>query len=500
MRGQRRRAARGGGWLDRALGRSATRFRPDPVRTDIDPLVAPVAPLIGGPPGRYARWDPTRWQLVGATLSMLAAATMTLGVFQKSYCLRNGWGVPEVFWRACYVDMPYLFTNTQLATGDPPYPRGEESAIAQPFGTGLMLWLTSLLVPDGEPLKRQQVYVGIWTVLLTAALIALVLVTIRTMRHRPWAAVHVAVSPLLITVALVSPDLLGVLLASAGLLAWSRGRLNLAGVVFGLGIATRTYPLLLVLVLGLLAWRAGRMGQWAAMAGAALLTWSGVLVVTGLPTGWSILRPYQAWFAAGADYGSPWFLLTTSGVHLPPWSLTALAMLGWLAAIGAGAALSLVAPTRPFVAEVAIVVLVVVIATGKSIPVQTSLWLLPLVALAGLRWRDHLIWAGCEVAYFVAVWLYLGGLSDPAKGLPIAWYAVFTTVRLIGLGYLAVTVWRRAMRRILPDAPLEDAEADVEDLRPHRYDDPATSPGDVDVDDVAGPLTGSADHVVVTIT
>lgn len=500
MRGRRRWADRDGGCLDRALGRSATRFRPDPARTDIDPLVAPAAPLLGGPPGRYARWDPTRWQLVGAALSMLAAVTMTLGVFQKSYCMRNGWGVPDVFWRACYVDMPYLFTNTQLATGDPPYPRGGESAIAQPLGTGLVLWLTALLVPDGEPLKRQQVYVGIWVVLLTAALIALVLVTIRTMRHRPWAAIHVAMSPLLVTVALVSPDLLGVLLASLGLLAWSRGRLNLAGVAFGLAVATRTYPLLLVLALGLLAWRAGRMAHWAATAGTALLTWAGMLVVTGVPTGWSILRPYQAWFSAAADYGSPWFLLTTSGLPMPTWSLTVLAVLGWIAAIAAGAALSLVAPTRPFVAEVAIVVLVIAVATGKSIPVQTSLWLLPLVALAGLRWRDHLIWAGCEVTYFVAVWLYLGGLSDPAKGLPIGWYAVFTVIRLIGLGYLAVTVWRRAMRRILPESLPDEAAGNPQHLRPHRSDDAAASPGDIDVDDAAGPLTGSSDHVVVAIT
>lgn len=498
MTGERGASAGRGLWLRRSLRRSVARFRPDSVRTDVDPLIAPAAPLLGGLPGRYVRWNPTPWHVVGATLSMLAAVTTVLGVFQKSYCLRNGWGVPEVFWRACYVDMPYLFTNTQLATGDPPYPRDGGAALAQPFGTGLMLWLTSMLVPDGDPLKRQQVYVGIWVVLLTAALIALVLVTAATLRHRPWAAIHVAASPLIVTVALVSPDLIGILLASAGLLAWSRGRLTLAGVAFGLAIATRTYPLLLVIVLGLLAWRAGRIPQWAATAGAALLTWGGILIVTALPTGWSILRPYEAWFAAGSDYGSPWFLLTAAGVAMPTWMLTLLAILGWGAAVAAGAALSLVAPARPFVAEVAIVVLVIVIATGKSIPVQTTLWLLPLVGLAGLRWRDHLIWASCEVTYFVAVWLYLGGLSDTAKGLPVAWYAVFTVVRLLGLGYLAVTVWRRAMARIV----LEEAPGETDDIGGGNApdDDPSQLPAEHPVDDAAGPLAGSPDHVVVTIT
>ncbi len=472
------------------LGRTAGRFRSDPVRADIDPLIAPAGPLIGGPPGRYSRWTPTRWQVVGATLSMLAAAAMTLAVFQKSYCLRHGWGVPEVFWRACYVDMPYLFTNTQLATGDPPYPSGDGSAIAQPVGTGVLLWLTSMLVPQGETLQRQQVYVGMWAVLLTLVVIALVLVTIRTLRHRPWAALHVATSPLLVTVALVSPDLLGILLASLGLLAWSRGRLNLAGLAFGLAVVTRTYPLLLLVALGLLAWRSGRLAQWGTTVGATFTTWAAVLVVAGPLSGWSILRPYQAWLDAGTDYGSPWYVLTAAGVSPPVWVLTTLAVLGWAAAVAVGAGLTLVAPTRPHVAEIAIVIVAIAIATGKSIPVQTSLWLVPLVALAGLRWRDHLIWAGCEVSYFVAVWLYLGGMSDPAKGLPLGWFAFFTVVRLFGLGYLVAVCWRAAMHRIVPEPPDE----------PTSTDDPSALPGPESIDDVAGPLAGAPDRVVVTIT
>ena len=53
---------------------------------------------------------------------------------------------------------------------------------------------------------------------------------------------------------------------------------------------------------------------------------------------------------------------------------------------------------RPTVAEVALVMLAIVLVTGTALPPQASLWLLPLVALVGLRWRDHLIWAGVEAA------------------------------------------------------------------------------------------------------
>ena len=68
----------------------------------------------------------------------------------------------------------------------------------------------------------------------------------------------------------------------------------------------------------------------------------------------------------------------------------------------------------------------------KSLPVQSSLLLLPLIALAGLRWRDHLIWATTELAYFVGVWLYIAGASAPNRGLPAGFYLVLLLARLGG--------------------------------------------------------------------
>ena len=60
---------------------------------------------------------------------------------------------------------------------------------------------------------------------------------------------------------------------------------------------------------------------------------------------------------------------------------------------------------------------------------QASLWLVPLVALVGLRWRDHLIWASAEALHFGGVWLYLAGTSTPDRGLPSGWYALTLVVR-----------------------------------------------------------------------
>ena len=80
----------------------------------------------------------------------------------------------------------------------------------------------------------------------------------------------------------------------------------------------------------------------------------------------------------------------------------------------------------------------------KSLPVQSSLLLLPLVALAGLRWRDHLLWATTELAHFVGVWLFIAAASAPDRGLPAGFYLVLVVARLAGIGWLGAQAWRQA--------------------------------------------------------
>jgi uncharacterized membrane protein len=126
------------------------------------------------------------------------------------------------------------------------------------------------------------------------------------------------------------------------------------------------------------------------------------------------------------------------------------------------------------VAQVALVVLALVVLTGKSWPVQASLWLLPLAVLARPRWRDHLIWVGAEAAYFVGVWLFIAASSTPDRALPAPWYATLLLVRVAALGWLVAVV--------------------VRDMwRPER--DPVRATGEDDP--LAGPLTGADDALIL---
>ncbi|MBT0771293.1 hypothetical protein KIH74_20315 [Kineosporia sp. J2-2] len=90
------------------------------------------------------------------------------------------------------------------------------------------------------------------------------------------------------------------------------------------------------------------------------------------------------------------------------------------------------------VAPASLATLAVVLVTAKSLPAQASLLLLPLIALSGLRWRDHLIWAGTEAVYFVGIWLYIAGETTANRGLPSQFYLLMLVARLAGIAWVGV--------------------------------------------------------------
>jgi hypothetical protein len=96
---------------------------------------------------------------------------------------------------------------------------------------------------------------------------------------------------------------------------------------------------------------------------------------------------------------------------------------------------------RPTVGAVALLGLCVALVTAASFQPWAALWLVPFVALAGIRWRDHLLWAGAEAVHAVALYGYLSFRTDPAHGLPQGWYAVALSLRLLAVGWIATRAW-----------------------------------------------------------
>jgi uncharacterized membrane protein len=391
--------------------------------------------------------------------------------------VERGWNTPDQFWHMCFTDLGTTFQDRDLGAGigalltgapDGPTP-------AQPPLTTLVMTLLGGLVPEGGLDSRTRFYVGLWTVLVTALVALIAWWTGATVRRFPMRAAHVALSPVVALTALVGPDALGVALTSVALYGWARSRLVWAGVLFGLAVSARSYPLLVLLACLFVALRSGRVRDWGVVAAGAGAAFSAVLLalVVGNPSG--AIRAYGEWASSGAGFGSPWVVAQLVGHPLPDAVVTALAVAGWLVALVAGGLLALACERRPGVAEVSLVMVAVVLVTGKSFPVQASLWLVPLVALCGFAWRDHLIWAGAEALHFGAVWLYLAGVSVPDRALPTGWYVLFLSLRIAAVLWLAVHGWRMARARL-----------------------PASVDPD-ETDDLAGPLRGAPDALVIRV-
>lgn len=426
-----------------------------------DPLVGFLSESSGGVLGRHAgSRSPSRapWGAAGAlgVLPLLAVGTLGVAVLLRQHCRTTLWASPDQFTHACYSDVPALYVSSGLDAGTLPYLESAAGGqhLAQPVGTGFVLWLLSVVAPEGPAEVRWAFDLAV--VLVAVALVALVLAVAALARRRPWDAALVALSPAVAATALVSLDLLFVALAVLGVLAFARGRPVAAGVLLGLAASGRPIAVLVLVALWLLAVRTGRWLAVGSVSGAAALTWAvvNVPVLVLAADGW---RAYwQAQWAAPAGYGSLWLLprLVSDEVgsgSLPPLP-TWVSFVGLGLVVVAGVVWALLPrdlredlrPGGPWVVVPLAVALVVVppllVRFGSGV----------LGRAAGLRMEGSVRWWAlvATVAVLVAVALFV--LSAPRRPrLPVV-------VLLLVLGVLAVapTVPVQAGLWVLPFAAL----------------------------------------------
>lgn len=415
---------------------------PDPyvVPSRRDAVVATASRLIGGPAGRHAVIGARGLAGVAQAVVVIAALMIALGVFQKGHCLVKGWVNPDQFWRACYSDLPVQHVTTGLAERGLPYL--DATGWDQPLLSGLTMWALSLVSPvAGTGLAAQQWIFALWAVLAVLLLGLACIAAVSLRPRRPWQAAHLAASPVLVVLALVSTDLVGIALLMWGLWCWRRGQAGWAGALIGLAVLVRPYPLVFLAAIAYVGWRQGRAQPVAQVLIAAALAPLALLLPLMLVHPDGALAPLRGWWLTTPGYGGLQLLPQLLGAPLPGQVSTWVAVLGWVAALALGAWLSRTTRYPPSVVRVAAPMLLVVVLTAKAVPVQSGLWLLPVLALSAVRWRDHLIWAGVEVLHFVMVWLHIGYGSDPGRGLPPETYAFVVLVRMAAWGYVVWRAW-----------------------------------------------------------
>lgn len=419
-----------------------------------DRVAAAASPVIGGPLGRHAVIGRRGWRPAAAVLSSLVSVFVALGVLQKNHCVSKGWAPPGSLWRACYSDLP-VAVSAPRASGSMPW--SDPTSSGQPPLTALLTWLVRSLVPSGSQLRLQQGMFA-WSAVVIALLMALaVCLTAAALPRGPWTAAHVALSPVVVTASLISFEALGVMLVCAGFFAWYRHRYTLAGVLTACAFLAR--PVLGVafvacLIVALAHGRSVHARKVLVGGVVALVVVVGAVLLTGADP----FANLTTWRQSGLGYGSVWYVLSFADFSFSSGVLTTIGLFGWVVAIALGWLL-VSGDKRLDVAPVGLLMLVVVLLTSRTVPVQAGLWALPFLAFSAVKWRDHLVWVGAEVLYFALVWSYVARDSNPGKALPQGWYAALVCVRLLAWGFLL----RACVMAASDDGLRDGGEADGRD-------------------------------------
>ncbi len=410
---------------------------------------------------------------LGSTVVLLTAAVagMVLAFAEKSPCRGGAWNsYASQFQRACYTDIYPLYYGEGLSAGKVPY-TGHK--VEYPVLIGGAMQAASWLVRNVDVAIRGREFFDVTAALLGVCAVAGVLATAWALGPRRRAyALLVALSPALILSAFVNWDLIALSLTALGLAAWAARRGVWAGVLLGLAVAAKFYPLVVFGPLLLLCLRAGRLRDFGKMLAAAVLAWLVVdlPVLIAAPSGWSWFYVFSK--ERGADWGSVWYMFQY--FHLPVVGGTQLSTLNDLSAAFfavacvAIAVLALAAPRRPRLPQLCFLVLAAFLMTNKVWSPQYVIWLVPLAVLARPRLWPYLLWQLAEVVYFFAIWGYLifvfsseGNQVTGYQGISTGWYFAALAARFLAVGLLAAYVVRDILR----------PERDV--VRAQGHDDPA---------------------------
>ena len=373
-----------------------------------DPVVAAMSEVVGGPVGEHAAghpwWGAAR-VLLGATSVVLAA-----GMISKTACVPSGWAKDaQPYAELCWTDLAGVSSDR----GTPPRV------------TTFVERLAGALPGEGTVATA-----AVLAVLLAALALLATALLVRVDRARPWAAAGWAVGPVLL-VHWLSWDLVAAAGVAVLLWGWVTGRTWVAGVGAGIGAAF-ALPVAAALV-GVLA-----VGGRTRDRVDVLLAAAAAYVVVTLPGRARTADP---------DVGSIWQLVEQVGSGLPSRTVrvaVALVVLGAAAA----AVFWLVTRTRRTdgvtAARAGLVMLAAALLVAPSAPPESALLLLPLAAIGVRRWRDLLVWQGCELVGWVITGWYLGNALVPTVSGDARAYWLAILLRVVGLAWLVVAVLRAA--------------------------------------------------------
>jgi uncharacterized membrane protein len=427
-----------------------------------DAVVRGFSEVLGGPLGDHAARPKVVDRMWTAPRIIIVLAILIFGLhwIQKSPCQDGAWANHEQYTQFCYTDVVALYFAEHLNEGAVPY---FDWPVEYPVLTGYFMGALGLPVHDfaqsSPGLNQAQAFYNLNALVLSAFGIAAVATILALRRRRPWDAAMFALAPALVVTATVNWDLFAVGLTAFFLYAWAKRMPVLAGVMLGLAVAAKLYPLFLVGPLLVLAIRTWRWRSFGITVGMAALTWlvANLPVMIGAYDGW--IRFFSLSSKRPIDWGTFWYM----GAHLPvspnssggiepflslgsniPLLNTVTYVLFGLGCLGV-LVLGIRARRRPRLAQLCFIVVAVFLLTSKVWSQQFVLWLIPLAVMARPRWGAFLAWQAGELAYFFVFYAQMLNISGVFT-VPEGTFVLGAFLRWITLAVLVGFVVRDVLR------------------------------------------------------
>ena len=384
-------------------------------------------------------------KLIAKSAVLLAIIAALISFVKFDYCRSNGWAPPGDYIHACYSDFPALFGERGLITNAWPY-SSATNAVEYPPVTGVIMWATSFLVSDGENKFRNYFDVN---ALLIALLFIATVVFLEKLKPQLWYLLPVA--PAVVASLYINWDLWAVISALAAIYYFDVGKYHKSAIALGLSIATKFFPIVLLLPIALILFRKSKIKDLIMYLVITSATWLLInlpFIIT-TPTGW--LRFFKLNSERAADWGSIWHALEIFGLkinHLNLISIIAFAVVALAFTLFVYGI-----PEVPKLASIAFFIVAIFVTASKVYSPQYILWLTPLAILAMIDKKDRFdfwIWQFAELIYHFAIWQYLAEVSGAQFAIPAGAYATAILLRVAALTWFCLRIMRRSTPKFGP--------------------------------------------------
>jgi uncharacterized membrane protein len=259
------------------------------------------------------------------------------------------------------------------------------------------------------------------------------------------------VAPAVVASLYINWDIWAVISALAAIYYFDVGKYNKSAIALGLSIATKFFPIVLLLPIALILCRKAKIRELIIYLSVTIATWLLInlpFIIT-TPVGW--FRFFKLNSERSADWGSIWHSFEIFGLKISQLNLISLIVFS----LGALAySLFVFGITEvPSLASIAFFIVAIFVTASKVYSPQYVLWLTPLAILAMVDKKDRLdfwIWQFAELIYHFAIWQYLAEVAGAHFAIPAGAYAAAILLRVAALTWFSLRIMRRSTPKFGP--------------------------------------------------